>query len=210
MITITFFTITLFLIWMGCMDVLRAQALIFTSNNNLNFNAARIFHSHATNAASTLISKSQSRSNFNYLLSYTRLNVTTKNPPEPPGHGKSALDLILLPLLTVALIPVVLLVTDVKSIEISVVSKGSSNESLITGSSIQTADATSNPINFIGSSITSTGIGSDNDYRYDSELSRTSSSQQYYDYRYDSELSATSSQQNFQSIPREFLKDMTY
>jgi hypothetical protein len=224
-----FFVITLFLIWMGCIDVFRVQAFIFTSNSKLNLNAVRTFPSHATNAVSTLISKSQTRSDFNYLLSYTRLNVTTKNPPEPPGHGKSVLDIILLPLLTVALIPVVLLVTDVNSIEISVVSKESSNESLISGRSIQTTDATINPINFKGSSNISTGIESDNDYRYDSELSTTRSSQEYYDYRYDSELSTTSSsqeyydyrydselsttsssQQNFQNIPQPILKDTTY
>lgn len=39
----------------------------------------------------------------------SRLNVTTKEPPSPPGQGKSALDLIALPLMVASAIPVMLL-----------------------------------------------------------------------------------------------------
>lgn len=180
----------LLLILVAYIDALTVQAF-----SNLNFNAARISHNHATNTrtGSNLSFTSQTKSSFNSLLSFTRLNVTTKQPPEPPGHGKSALDIILLPLLTVALIPAVLLATDVKSIEISIVSKDATNESLImTGSSIQTADATINPMDFMGSSITSTGMDGN------------------YAYLYDYDSSSTNSQQSFQNEPLEVLKDTNF
>jgi hypothetical protein len=157
-----------------CIDSLKVQAFVF-SPNNLNFDAARISQSHITNAGRLLSFGEKIKNDSNFFIKFTRLNVATKQPPEPPGHGKSVLDIIFLPLVTVALIPATLLLTDMKSIEISIVSRDTTNESFMIGSSIQTADAANNQMDSMGSSITSTIFSGDYDNRYYSELNSTMS-----------------------------------
>lgn len=97
----------------------RSNMKSFTSRSSFAFVllvAAALFSQnvHAFTVSKSPVSQLSSTTDLSKPFSttnrpLTRLSVTTKEPPSPPGQGKSALDLIALPLMVASAIPVMLL-----------------------------------------------------------------------------------------------------
>lgn len=104
-------------------------------------------------------------------ITLTQLRVLTQEPPTPPGYGKSALDVIGLPLLTFAMIPLSLMFIDSKTVEIALISSDSYVEQA--ENIIQVADTRLSSIQFMESPSISTTIIGWND-SYDAEFDSNS------------------------------------